>query len=342
MKFAVGYQLAEEEEKPFAEIVGRHREHIEEVYFPWLDMPSGRSSLTVQDGFVDWDGQRKLEEELKQMKGMDVKLDLLLNANCYGRDSLSQNFRNRVYSIVLYLMDAVGLDAVTTASLMIAKTVKEAFPTLDVRGSVNMRIGTVQAMEYIADVLDSFYIQREYNRDFARIVEMKEWADKHGKGLYMLANSGCLNFCSGQVFHDNLVAHEAEITAMQNVQDWNPNVCWNYYRKSENWIAFLRNSWIRPEDLHNYEPYFPMVKLATRMHPSPARVIGAYSRQRFEGNLMDLLEPAHVPLFAHHIIDNSRFPKDWHKKITTCDRKCHTCNYCSQVLNEVLVRIKEE
>ena len=35
--------------------------------------------------------------------------------------------------------------------------------------------------------------------------------DAEGKELYMLANSGCLNNCSAHVFHDNLVAHEAQI-----------------------------------------------------------------------------------------------------------------------------------
>lgn len=339
MKFAIGYQLPEEDEEPFAEIVRDFREDIEEVYFPWLDMPSGRSPMTMRDGVVDWNGQRKLEEELKKFKEMGIKLDLLLNANCYGRDSLSQHLRNLVRSILAHLKETTGLDVVTTASLMIARTIKENFPEIDVRASVNMRLGTIKAMEYIADLFDSFYIQREYNRDFQRISEIKNWADKHSKGLYILANSGCLNFCSGQVFHDNLVAHEAEIGAMNNIKGWNPSVCWNYYKKRENWVAFLQNSWIRPEDLHNYDTYFLMAKLATRMHANPRKVIQAYCEQRFQGNLLDLLEPGHSPIVSEYIIDNSKFPEDWFKRTSTCDKKCHQCNYCSEVLKKVLVRI---
>lgn len=80
-----------------------------------------------------------------------------------------------------YLKGTIGLDIVTTASLMIARTIKNNFPDIEVRASVNMRIGTVKAMEYIADLFDSYNIQREYNRDLRRITELKEWADKHGK-----------------------------------------------------------------------------------------------------------------------------------------------------------------
>jgi len=340
MRFAVGYQLPEEDEEPIVEIVKDFREHIEEVYFPWLDMPSGRSPMTKHEGFVDWEGQQKLERDLREFKKMGIKLDLLFNANCYGRQSLSKHFANFICSVIAYLKDTTGLDVITTTSLMVAKTVKENFPDTEVRASVNMKIGTIKGMEYISGLFDSFYIQREYNRDFKKIEEMKEWADQQGKKLYILVNSGCLNFCSGQTFHDNLVAHESEIAEMDNIVGWNPSICWNYYRNRENWVTFLQNSWIRPEDLHNYDAYFSMAKLATRMHSDPRKVIQAYAEGKFRGNLVDLLEPGYAPIFYPYIIDNSKFPIDWFEKTTNCTKDCHKCTYCLEVLKEVLVKIE--
>lgn len=343
MKLAVGYQLPEDYKESIIEVIKDFREHIEEVYFPWLDMPSGRSPMTKREGFVDWKGQEKLEKGLVTLKNMGIKLDLLLNANCYGGESLSEHLANFIRSVISHLKDNIGVDIITTTSLMIAKVIKEEFPDIEVRASVNMRIGTVKAMEYVSDLFDSFYIQREYNRDIHRIEEMKEWAEENGKKLYFLVNSGCLNFCSGQTFHDNLVAHEAEIVTIRNIniRNWDPSICWNYYRRRENWVKFLQNSWIRPEDLHNYDKYFPIAKLATRTHSNPRKVIEAYSKQRFKGNLMDLLEPGHSPLFFPYVIDNSRFPEDWFQKITSCDKKCHKCDYCLSVLEKVLVRIDD-
>ncbi|MDD4872778.1 MAG: hypothetical protein PHR77_19675 [Kiritimatiellae bacterium] len=341
MKYTVGYQLPEEDEKPFIEVVRDFKNHIAEVYFPWMDMASGRLPLTVIDGFVDWEGQKKLESDLKALKRMGVKLDLLLNANCYGRESLSQHFANNICSVVSHLCDNIGLDVVTTTSLMVARTIKENFPGIDVRASVNMRIGTVKGMEYVVDYFDSYYVQREYNRNLQKLAELGDWAKKHKKRLYFLVNSGCMNFCSGQVFHDNLVAHEKEICETANIQGWNQSVCWNYYAKRDNWVSILQNSWIRPEDIHHYKQYFPMAKLATRMHDNPRKVIQAYVEESFVGNLLDLFEPGHGPIFLPYVIDNTRFPKNWFKKTTTCDKKCQKCGFCSQVLGKVLVKIDE-
>jgi hypothetical protein len=65
MQFAVGYQLAEDDEQPFSEMLGDFRQQVGEVYFPWLDMASGRSPMTNRAGFVDWNAQQRLESDLR-------------------------------------------------------------------------------------------------------------------------------------------------------------------------------------------------------------------------------------------------------------------------------------
>lgn len=340
MKFAIGYQLPEEDEESFVSIVTDFRECIDEVYFAWVAMPSGRAPLGILNGFADWRAQEQMEADLKAIKRMGIKLDLLLNASCYGRYGYSRYLVNFVRSLIEHLLENIGLDVVTTMSPLIAETVKKHFPEIDVRASVNMRLGTVKALEYVADMFDSYYIQREYNRDLERIAELKEWCNANGKHIYMLANSGCLNFCSVQTFHDNLVAHEQEVTQTINVAADAPALCWKYYRNRGNWVGVLQNSWVRPEDVHHYEPYFSAMKLATRMHANPRMVVRAYCEGKFVGNLLDLLEPGHGPVFAPYIIDNTRFPHDWFKTVTSCDKRCHRCNYCAAVLESVLVRVE--
>jgi len=148
-----------------------------------------------------------------------------------------------------------------------------------------------------------------------------------------------LSFCSAQTFHDNLIAHETEINETVNIKRENPSLCWDYYKDRDNWVSFLQNSWVRPEDVKHYENYFSMMKLATRMHSNPGKVIQAYAKGKFNGNLLDLLEPGHSSLFYPYVIDNTRFPDDWFKKITACDKGCHKCGYCSSVLEKVLVKV---
>ena len=90
---------------------------------------------------------------------------------------------------------------------------------------------------------------------------------------------------------------------------------------------------------HFYEPYVEMLKLATRMHDNPRKVITAYCAGTFAGNLPDLLEPGHGPVFAPFVIDNTRFPDDWFEHSVRCKRNASACKRCVEVLNQVLVEV---
>ncbi|MGD9495582.1 MAG: hypothetical protein AB7Y46_04630 [Armatimonadota bacterium] len=341
MKFAVGYQLLGDEDEPLVEVIADYTPHIAEVYFPWADMPSGRAPLATRRGYTDWAAQRDLERDLLRLREMGMRLDLLFNAACYGGRAISEWLQNQVRSVLDYLEAGVGgADIVTTTSPFVARTVKRFFPDIEVRASVNMRIGTVKGMQYLADVFDSYHVQREHNRDLEYLRELKGWAEGAGKRLIMLANSGCMIHCSGQSFHDNMVAHEAEIDECRNVTDWNAHTCWRFLQDPANRVCVLQNTWVRPEDLHHYEGLFDVVKLATRMHARPRAVIDAYVNRRFRGNLLDLMEPGFGPAFAPAIIDNTRFPEDWFARTSTCDRRCHACDYCAKVLEQVLVSFR--
>lgn len=342
MKFAIGYQLREEGEEPFLSIVKEYREYIEEIYFPWSDLPSGRAALTNRRGYIDWGAQERLEEDLLSFRKLGIKLDLLFNANCYGGYAISKYLENQILSILEYLKAKVGgVDVITTTSPAIAYIVKRYFPEIETRASINMQIGTIEGMKYLSDLFDSFHVKREFNRDILYLKRLKKWADKNGKRLYLLVNSGCLYSCSSQIFHDNMVAHEKEIDEMINITGWIPHTCRNYLKDPANWYVVLQGTWIRPEDLYNYEDIFSVVKLATRMHSRPRLVIDAYTSRNYYGNLLDLFEPGFSYEFFPYIIDNKRFPKDWFLKTSSCGHMCEECNYCREVFKEVLCYVEE-
>lgn len=342
MKFAVGFQLYNPGEEPFSQIVSTYREHISEVFFAWQDIATGRSAVATCHGMTDWTAQARTEEELRAIKAMGIKLDLLFNGNCYGQYAMSEKLSNTVCSLLSHLETAVGgVEIITTTSLAVAHVVKKYFPHIEVRASVNMKLGTVRAMEDVSELFDSYHVQRDYNRDLQRLQLLKSWAEEKGKKLILLANSGCFANCPGQTFHDNLVAHEAEICEVDNMKDFQPYVCWRNLKSRENWHKVLQNTWIRPEDLHHYEGLFDTVKLATRMHTLPGMVIDAYVRRSFYGNTLDLCEPGFGRAFAPYVIDNRAFPEDWFTQTSQCDKQCHRCGYCKSVLNQVLVNTEE-
>ena len=339
MKFLVGYQPPKANGLLFTQTIEPYISYIDEVFFSWVSSPSGRGTVGYDDGYVDWTAAQNMEKELSYIRKKGVRLDLLLNANCYGAESLSERLSNRILSVIDHLCDRVGgVDVVTTASPFIADCIKKHFPKIRVRASVNMSIGTVKGMDYLGDLFDSYYLQREYNRDLSRVRLLSEACKERGKELFMLANSGCLNFCTGHIFHDNLVAHENDIAAMRNVSDFEVLTCKRYLSRPENRHAFLQGSWVRPEDIHNYEGLVSGVKLATRTHAHPGLVISAYARGKFSGNLLDLCEPGYGSIYAPYVIDNTRMPKDFFATVTSCDKQCHKCDYCRGALEKALIK----
>lgn len=290
MKFSVGLQF---NNPGFIDDIINCQDKVYEAYFSFGDFPNGRSSQLLNNNLLPFQMQQKQLEVLKTISAAKIPLSLLFNANCYGADSLSNDFYNRIGNTVDYLIGNYTLHSVTTTSPLIAKFIKANFPDITTRASVNMEIGTVEGFEYIQKDFDEYYIRRELNRDISALEKLCEWGKSNGKKMFGLANSGCLNYCSAHTFHDNLVAHEAEISKMDNAYNFS-GVCKEFLKDKQNYKKLISyTNFIRPEDTQKYDGIFTALKLATRVHKNPASVLTAYANGRFSGNILDILEPAH-------------------------------------------------
>jgi len=287
VRFSAGYQP----DGAWIDALVARRDALHDVYFAFAAQPSGRAAVA--------DADRQLGD-LARLADAGIPLNLLFNANCNGARALARSFFDEVGDTVDRFAADGALKSVTTTSPVVAKFVKDNFPGLEVRASVNMEIGTVEGMEYLADVFDAFYVKRELNRDRAALRALKGWCDAHGKALYLLANSGCLNFCSSRTFHDNLVAHEAEIAREENGYSFH-GTCWRWLAKPENRVRWLaRTNWIAPEDVAAYEGLVTAMKLATRTSAHPVRILESYATGSHLGAVQGLLEPDHSSLFQTH------------------------------------------
>lgn len=337
MRYSIGYQLAEPGEESIVDLAAEYREQLVEIYFPWVGEPSGRAVLDERRGYVDFSAQSRIEEDLLRLSEMGIRLNLLLNANCYGEHAASEYLQNRVMSIIEHLgRVGVAPAVVTTASPAVAFILQRHAPQIDVRASANMKIGTPTAMQQVADLFGSFCLQREYNRDLDHIRRVRQWTREQGKGLTVLANSGCLAHCPSQTYHDNLVAHEAQADEIRPLPDWLSTNCRRLMRAPANWAMILKATWIRPEDVRHYEGLCDHIKLATRMHSRPRRVLDAYCRGRTFGNLADLFEPSFAPALAPQILDATRMPEDFFQRVSTCGRRCENCRYCDDLLERLV------
>ncbi|MDR0931654.1 MAG: hypothetical protein LBM70_01360 [Victivallales bacterium] len=329
MKFAIGYQHNE----ALKESVLQHHETVSEIYFPWTGFTTGRG---IPDDFID---SEVLRADLTEYAKAGFSTNLLLNGNCYGRYSLNRNFYRKIGDTVELLCQEYRLGAVTTTSPVIARFIKNNFAALDVRASVNMEICNIEGASYLLDIFDSFYGKRELNYNSEYLQSMYDFLHANGKLFFLLANSGCLNFCPTRTFHDNLVAHQHEIAEMDNAFEFQ-GLCHEFLHMPEHSAALLKHTnFIRPEDITLYENFCDGMKLATRTNCNPGAIIEAYMQGHTSGNLLELTEPAHAGQFYPAIWDSARFPADYAMHRRECTRNCNECTYCENVQKQITVTL---
>ena len=307
---AVGHFLNE----PFVEACTPWVARIREVFFAWPGVLSCRPAPEFTP-----EVRERMFADLMWCRENGILLDTLFNCNCYGDNAISPELADFVEA-TLRDMNGRGLfpDIVTTTSPFIATVLRQRFPQVKIRWSVNIRVHGTVGFECVDELFDSFYASRERHRDIAYMKELSEWARSRGKVLGMQANSGCLRQCPFQQFHDNLHGHNRIRQSGVGAKfDFSVFRCrTNYARR--NWEDFIRATWIRPEDVPAFEPYVDVVKLATRRHRFPVKVLNAYASYSYDGNLLDLMDPVHSDLFAPRVIDNKSFPEDFASTVAAC------------------------
>ena len=339
MKFSVGYQI-DPRQLFVPEILGA-KEKINEVYFAYGNFPNGRHKQTRNMFLSPEQATERQLAELEKLSEAGIALNLLLNANCYGENSLARSFYEEIGYTVDYLDSLFRLQTVTTTSPIIAKFIKNNFSAIKTRASVNMEIGTPEAMDYIKEYFDSFYLRREHNRNMKAILDARKWCDENGKQLFMLANSGCLSFCPLHNFHDNLVAHEDEIAKKDNAFEFH-SICHSRIANFETASSLLKDcSFVRPEDIHIYEGLFDGAKLATRVSSAPIQILRAYVSGSYKGNLAALLEPDHSGALYPYVLENSKLPGDFGERVLNCKKNCRACGYCDEIFKKALTKIDQ-
>ena len=343
MKFSVGYQYPDEEDaERFPELLQDYSEDVAELYFAPGNERSARSPAAAASGLTEDEAESILLEDLAATRKTGIALNLLFNANCLGSECIGKSLEDRAVRITGNILEKIGLDSVTTASWFIAQTLKKHFPRLEIRASVNMKLGTLEALRYAEETFDGFCIQRDINYHFGTLRKISSWAQTHHKKICLLANSGCLRNCAAQTFHDNLVAHLPDLRQEDCSMSFDPVFCRRFYAEEQHRAEYLAHSTlIRPEDIRHYEGLIPLIKLATRTHSNPRLVLEAYTSGRFRGNLFDLTEPGHGIFFRGRILDNDRIPERYWQVKSQCAENCEECGFCRKIMEQAVIQCSE-
>ena len=156
-KLAVGHFF----NAPFQEACAKHLGRIREVFFAWPGVLSCRPAPEFSD-----EVRRRLFDDLRWCRENGILLDTLFNCNCYGDGAISAELADFVEG-TLRDMNYEGLfpDIVTTTSPFIATVLRQRFPQVKIRWSVNLRVHGTTGFECVEELFDSFYVTRERQRD---------------------------------------------------------------------------------------------------------------------------------------------------------------------------------
>ncbi len=120
--------------EPFVEACSPHLARIREVFFAWPGVLSCRPAPEFTDELKE-----RLYADLRWCRENGILLDTLFNCNCYGDIAISPELADFVEA-TLRDMNGRGLfpDIVTTTSPFIATVLRQRFPQVKIRGSVNL------------------------------------------------------------------------------------------------------------------------------------------------------------------------------------------------------------
>jgi collagenase-like PrtC family protease len=131
------------------EIARDFQDHISSVYFSGSGQASARSA-------IENEYQEEMMQELREIRNLGISLTMLYNANCYGDKAVSTAFQDEIIRSAGSMIDSLEISSITTTSPFVAKVIKREFPSLSVCASVNMWIGSEQAMNTSAMILMLF------------------------------------------------------------------------------------------------------------------------------------------------------------------------------------------
>ena len=103
----------------------------------------------------------------------------------------------------------------------------------------------------------------------------------------------------------------------------------------------LKSGWIRPEDTERYADITHFFKIVGRSQTKSMviRTVKAYMNQSWDGDLLDILSGSlyNIGMECGAHLDNASLTNvHFFEKITSCDRICETCGYCTKLAGEIV------
>ncbi|HJV65465.1 MAG TPA: peptidase U32 [Geomonas sp.] len=234
----------------------------------------------------------EFEGHVREAAGRGIGFNYLVNPACLDNAEFTRKGQRALERLLGYVEDC-GVSSVTVSLPFLLPIIKRRHPRLKVRVGVYARVDCVAKAKFWEELgadcitLESIAI----NRDFPMLKAIRRAVKLE---LQLIANSNCLIFCplSGQHMVNLSHASQKGHRSRGFMIDYCALRC--SCEKLSDPSNFLRSEFIRPEDLGIYrELGFESFKILERGAPTGvlAARVKAYAEGRFEGNLLELIQP---------------------------------------------------
>jgi collagenase-like PrtC family protease len=236
--------------------------------------------------------RKRFENHVQAARSKGLGFNYLLNPACLDNREYTRRGQKEIEALLEYI-EGAGVSAVTISLPFLLPIIKRRHPRLKVRVGVYARVDGVAKARFWEDggadciTLESLSV----NRDFELLAALRKTLKLE---LQLIVNANCQLFCplSGQHMVNLSHASQKGHASKGFVIDWCALRC--SYDKLKDPVQYLRSEFIRPEDLGLYlDLGYDSFKILERGAPTPVltRRVKAYSEGRYDGNLLDLIQP---------------------------------------------------
>lgn len=337
LEFSVPYN---NDPEALAEIF-RYQDHngnrIREIYLSGPQEFSGAGRIVPELDF------REFVDVIERIHKEGIRVNLLLNSICEGSDWYSSKVLKSTMGYLERVHEEYGIEAITIANPLYIREVRRRFPNLEICASVLGDIDCVEkAVIFRKAGADVITPDVDINRDLTLLKKIK---DATNAELKLMVNEGCLFRCAFRKFHFNYISHKSRNPGMANGVQPEDNVfSLNCIQLSKNDPSqLLKSGWIRPEDARKYEPISNYFKLVGRTSSKSMllRCLVAYLSENWNGDLLELMAGNLYSVGMSHLmhVDNKSLDDvGFFETVTSCEKECSECAYCSELIARLMRR----
>ena len=219
-----------------------------------------------------------------------IEFNYLLNSSSMGNSEYTSEGQRKAEEILEWL-DHIGVDSVTVATIYFLRLVKRRYPRIKVRVSSHRYTDNPRKVRFWVENGADYIVVSEVNihREF-KVLEVMQKAAQ-GVELQLIVNNWCRQDCAIAGNHAVSLSAASRNSSKGFPLDYCSLLC-NRIRLKDP-VNYLRANWIRPEDIHLYEELgYHNFKIVERNTPTQILIerAKAYSEQRHDGNLLDLVQ----------------------------------------------------